>query len=269
MQNQRAQEEQYDPKLDGEGGGFIDSLVSDKRFTGLTTMDYAVLGALLGVVFYLLHRSTRPRNQDPGAPDASTRDPYDMNRTDDDVRGPGRDSASYRRGEQMWQHLSSKPRPQSPMPPPPPDGFQPSGIGAPKDAPVNEASPSHGFTSVTSDQAGFDVNELLRGAKIVYSRIHDSLATEDWEDVRLFTTPEFYDRLRHQAREKQPQPPQILYLEAGVLKADTRNGVSRALVAYKSLMQRGGKKQSEDVVETWEFVKDAAPDATWHINDMR
>ncbi len=253
LQERRGQSEAAAPNagaMEEENGGLLGALFLGMPFQGLTMADFALLGVLLGVGVYLLRRSSGPRDY-PQRPDLNQpQNPHD------DVPGPGRDSESFRRGEQMWQHLSSKPRAEQDAPPPIPGTPQP-GAGSP------------GKSAVSAAQAGFDVNDLLHGAKLVYPRVHESLALEDWDDLAPFVTTEFLDRLRHQARPKADTPPQVLYLEAELLEGATRGGRCRALVAYKSLMQRPGAQASEDVHETWEFSKDDTAKATWRINNMR
>ncbi len=253
LQERRAQADAAAQDIEEENGGLLGALFLGKPFRGLTTADFALIGVLLGVGVYLLRRSSGPRDY-PQRPDRTQpQNPHDPH---DDVPGPGRDSESYRRGEQMWQHLSSKPRAGQDAPPHIP-GAPANNIGSP------------GKSAVSATQAGFDVNDLLHGAKLVYPRVHESLALEDWEDLEPFVTPEFLDRLRHQARPKTDKPPQILYLEVELLEGDTRGGRSRALVAYTSLMQRPGAQAPTDVHETWEFSKDDTAKATWRISNMR
>lgn len=258
---QQKQQQQADSQ-EQQGGGLIQSLFSDRHFTGLTVGDIAFLGLLAAIVGYLYvsSRSSRENaNKDYHAQSNGNSGQPPV----DDVPGPGRNSRAYQRGEQMWDHLSSKPprRPSRPAPPtPPPDVPEQDIQNLAKDLPQTPSS----------KEAGFDTDDLLQGAKVVYARMHESMAQADWDDIRYFTTPEFMEHLRQQISGPMPEP-QVMFVEAGIQDARILNGRAVASVVFSSLIQFPGESgPPQEVREIWRFEKEiAVQDATWRISFMQ
>ena len=244
------------------GGGLIDALLSGAPFTGLTTGDYAFLGVVFGIGVYLLMRS-RTRNDE-----RNHHDSQDIPRSEDDVPGPGRDSEAYRRAQQTWDYLGSSPGKDkeahsSERPPAPPTGDTEEGAGLGPDLSRNLPP------TPASSAVGFDTTDLLQGAKVVYARMHESIALSDWEDVEQFTTPALFKSLKSRVAQKR-NPPQVLFVEAGIEKGGTQGGVSYADVVFASLMQFEGAAPPQEVRELWKFVKNSNdPQSTWRIDAMQ
>jgi len=243
------------------GGGLIDSLFSGAPFTGFTTMDVTVLGILAGVGAYLLLRSRSRHEDDTRSHDIQGKP------SQDDVPGPGKDSRAYRRAQQTWDFLSTRPESQqqrnkdeAAAPPerhssPIPDDM---GSDLARDLP---ATPS-------AEEAGFDTTDLLQGAKVVYARMHESIAESDWDDVEQFTTQQFLQELKQRVASRR-NPPQVLFVEAAVERAQTQDGRNVADVVFASLMQFEENQSPREVRETWRFEKGPDTGGTWRISAMQ
>lgn len=243
------------------GGGLLESLLSGKPFTGFTTADIALLGLLFAVGVYFFLRSRGSHGDEQRHHDGQGRP------EENDVPGPGRDSEAYRRAQQTWDYLSSKPR-QTPRrapgpnqaPPPPPTQGSETGLGPDltKDLPQTPSSA----------EAGFDTEELLQGAKVVYARMHESIAESDWEDVEQFTTESLLGELKSRVGERR-EPPQVLFVEAAVEHASKEQEHDVADVVFASLMQFDAKQAPQEIREVWRFEKGPDTGGSWRISSMR
>ncbi len=235
----------------------------------LNGADYLVLGILLGLgVFFFLRAHSRHEAQlphkphQPHHPESGGGGP-----AQDDLPGPGRDSEVYRRGQQAWEHLSSKPRApgqaaggatgQSPAPARGDDG----GLGP--------DLTRHLPPPIAPQQAGFDTVDFLQGAKVLYPRLHESLALSDWDDVALFVTPRLLETLCTTVSAKR-HPPQVLFVEAGLEKAATAGSLSVADVVFASLMELEAGRPPQEVQELWRFERDATDaKSSWRVSSMQ
>lgn len=258
-------------QADQQGGGFIQSLLSGAQFTGLTIGDMTVLGVFAGLGAYLLLRS-RGRHDDD-----QRRHDQQGNPVDDDVPGPGRDSRAYRRAQQTWDYLSTKPGSSNSQGSQ--DAQSPDSRTGPPPAPGSPPQSSHGFdlgsdlgkdlpTTPSAEEAGFDTGELLQGAKVVYARMHESIAESDWDDVAQFTTTEFLEQLKHRVGDRRT-PPQVLFVEAAVEKAESTQDRNMADVVFASLLQFGQNQAPQEVREIWRFEKGSDTGGRWRISSMQ
>lgn len=261
------------------GGGFIESLFSGTPFSGLSTLDLTLLGLLAGVGIYAFMRSRSGQEHDPRQKNQQQRPPENRVKThneaesdedmEDDVPGPGKNSEAYRRAQQSWDFLSSKPRQQESGQKPP----------APPKAPSEEPNESTSFDlgsdvakdlpqSPSAQAAGFDTQELLQGAKVVYSRMHESIAENDWDDVAQFTTSAYLEELKSRVTSRRAVP-QVLFVEAAVEHASTEQGRNVADVVFASLLQLGDQQTPQEVREVWRFERSPDTGGTWRISSMQ
>lgn len=259
------------------GGGLIESLFSGAPFTGLSSLDFTVLGLLaaVGIYGFLRSRSVhedeqqRQQNRPPRHRSNTPNDEDSSEHEEDDVPGPGRNSEAFRRGQQAWDFLSSKPKQQEHGPKPP----------APPQAPSDRAPGSASFDlgsdvakdlpqTPSADAAGFDTQELLQGAKVVYSRMHESIAENDWDDVAQFATSTFLEELKSRVTSRRPVP-QVLFVEAAVEQASTQQGSNKADVVFASLLQLGEQQAPQEVREVWRFERGPDTGGTWRISSMQ
>jgi predicted lipid-binding transport protein (Tim44 family) len=119
---------------------------------------------------------------------------------------------------------------------------------------------------------GFDAEEFLKGAKLIYARLQASWDRRDLEDIRTFTSPEVLAEIRRQA-EEDPQPgrTEILLVNARLLEVRQIDDRQVASVHYEVMMREGPEDRlAKQVREIWHFSRDAAAaDSHWVLEGLQ
>lgn len=148
----------------------------------------------------------------------------------------------YARAQAGWNHLSAEsPQPTQPQPQ----------VNVPE---------------------GFDADEFLRGAKMVYNRLQQSWDARDMKDIREFTTDEVYEEVSRQAAEDpQPSTTEILLVNARLLEAKEVDDRIVATVYYDVMLREDGSQgQPSQVREVWHFSRPASDaSAHWQLEGMQ
>ncbi len=134
------------------------------------------------------------------------------------------------------------------------------------------ASGLAGGASAPSVPAGFDVDEFLKGAKAIFTRLQDSWDRRDLEDIRGFTSPEVFAEIRRQAAEDpEPGRTEILLLNARVVEVREEGGREIASVLYEPTLREGGAEQpARPVREIWHFSREkGAAKAFWILEGIQ
>ncbi len=225
-------------QADSYSGGLLGAILLGEPFKGITIPDIlALLG--LGLIGYRLFRMTRD-NQDNDGPDRSMSD-------DDSARGPGGDSEAYRRARQYWDYMNGKKDPPS--------------------QPTKMPPPVPGTHSGPEKKGKFDTDDFLKGAKLVYGRIHDSVRSKDYDDLATFTTPDMLERIKNKPGTLAKNG-MIMFVDAELLDVTDIAGETSATVRFKALVQYADKGTSEDVSEVWHFRKKSDDlNDTWRLQD--
>lgn len=196
------------------------------------------------------HRNGRPSPSDlrppsryqapPATPDRSPRDADPPGADAPDAEPSPRDaSEAYRRAQAMWDSLRSTPSAQ-------PDAPTPRG-----------------------NSRGFDVEDFLHGARMVYARIQDSWDARDLADIREFVDEQVFANLQALA-DKDPTPSKssILTLDAAFLDLDTEREREVASVRFRVRMAKDDKPPYR-IEEIWHFGRDVptddAPHGMWKV----
>jgi len=119
---------------------------------------------------------------------------------------------------------------------------------------------------------GFDAEEFLRGAKMVYTRLQASWDSRDLDDIREFATPEVYEEIARQATEDPtPSRTEILMVNARVLEAKQDGGHVVATVYYDVLMREDQAQDAPTQVrEVWHFRRESAdPESSWKLEGIQ
>jgi predicted lipid-binding transport protein (Tim44 family) len=117
----------------------------------------------------------------------------------------------------------------------------------------------------------FNEREFLRGAKMIYGRIRQSLAMRNLADLRQFAAPDMMREFERIASEKPDRESLVVMLvEARVtdLKRDGRR--TDVEVAYEATVSDDPKTNaSHTVSEVWRFSRDeTVADAKWLLESM-
>ena len=117
----------------------------------------------------------------------------------------------------------------------------------------------------------FNEQEFLRGAKVMYGRIRQSLAMRNLADLRQFVSPELMAEFERQSAENPERTSLVVLLvEAQVsdLKRDGKK--TEAQVAYHATVSDDPKTNApRQVDEVWRFGRDeTAADAKWLLESI-
>ena len=119
--------------------------------------------------------------------------------------------------------------------------------------------------------AGFDSDEFLEGAKVVFNRLQQSWDARDLDDIKQFTTQEVYEAIKQQAEDDpQPSRTEILMANARLLEVkDEAEGIL-ATVYFDVLMRESKTAQHpEQVREVWHFLKAKKDGSMWLLDGIQ
>lgn len=117
----------------------------------------------------------------------------------------------------------------------------------------------------------FNEREFLRGAKMIYGRIRQSLAMRNMADLRQFTSPDMMRRFEQMAQEKPDREAvAVMLVEASVLKLTKEDKQTVVDVAYEATISDDPKTNaSRKVNEVWRFVRDdTVVDGKWLLESI-
>lgn len=199
---------------------------------GLGALDFVFIAIAAYVVWRMLTGASKRGRRD----DSNT---YDV--TPEDTRHPREDSMDRRarNAQAAWEHLT--------------------GV-----KPVQEASPE---APPALDAPGeFNEREFLRGAKMIYGRIRQSLAMRNLADLRQFCAPDIMREFEQFAADKPDREVLVVMLvEARVLKVTREESRTLVDVSYEATISDDPKTNStRKAEEVWRFSRDESmKDANW------
>jgi predicted lipid-binding transport protein (Tim44 family) len=118
---------------------------------------------------------------------------------------------------------------------------------------------------------GFDSEEFLKGAKIIYTRLQTSWDKRDLEDIHQFTSPEVFEEIQRQAQEDPtPGKTELLLITPKILEVREMDGQTVASVLYDVMMRENNTDMSRQVREIWHFSRATGnPDAFWVLEGIQ
>jgi len=146
----------------------------------------------------------------------------------------------------------------------PAQGWGSSGYDPSIDARAGEAAPP-------PIPPGFDSDEFLKGAKIIYTRLQASWDKRDLEDIRQFTSPEVFEEIQRQVQEDPaPGKTELLLITPKILEVREIDGQTVASVLYDVMMRENNSEMSRQVREIWHFSRATGnPDAFWVLEGIQ
>ena len=113
--------------------------------------------------------------------------------------------------------------------------------------------------------AGFDAAGFLRGAKMNFMRLQAANDRGNLEEIREFTTPQLYDELAKDVRERTgaAQQTDVYGLDAELLEVVTENGTHWASVRFSGTVREEAGAQPEPFSEVWNLAKPADGSSGW------
>lgn len=165
-----------------------------------------------------------PPRPDPARPDSAP----PPRREPPEERTPRDVSEAYRRAQATWEAL-----------------------GAPPAGPGERAATAASATP--GAPGGFDVEEFLRGAKMVYARIQESWDARDMDDIREFVDDQVFANLSSLAAGAPASArTAILTIDAALLDVAMEKGQEVASVRFEARLSKGGATPHL-VREVWHF----------------
>ena len=136
-------------------------------------------------------------------------------------------------------------------------------------------APSSEPATTVADQPalppGFDADEFLKGAKVIYARLQASWDKRDLDDLRQFTSPEVCTEIEHQAQ-KDPTPGQteLLLINPRILEVREVDNQTVVSVFYDVMMRENGAEMAKQVREVWHFNRDSRkPETFWVLDGIQ
>lgn len=115
----------------------------------------------------------------------------------------------------------------------------------------------------------FDLEDFLKGARILFARLQESFDRRDFEDIALFATPEVVDAMRDQAeQEGAPSKTAILLVKANLISLNTEDDQEVAEVFFDVLLREGNVAGPTQVKEVWYFVH-PVDGGYWQLDGIR
>jgi predicted lipid-binding transport protein (Tim44 family) len=128
--------------------------------------------------------------------------------------------------------------------------------------------------------AGFDVQDFIKGAKIMFTRMQESWDKRDLDDIALFTGNAVLKEIERQAAED-PEPSQtdimminarLLGFEQNEIDAEDKEGArDRAAVYFEVLLRESQTQDTEEVREIWHFIRHnkGAEQGEWKLGGLQ
>jgi predicted lipid-binding transport protein (Tim44 family) len=141
--------------------------------------------------------------------------------------------------------------------------------GTPGYNPAEDATPA--AEPPSAYPPGFDADEFLKGAKVVYTRLQSSWDKRDLEDIRQFTKVEVFDEIRRQAQaDPYPGKTELLLIKPSIVEVRELDGQIIASVLYDVMMRETNDEMAKQVRELWHFSRDAKkPNAFWVLEGIQ
>ena len=239
-------------------GSFIGALVFGYPYQELGIVDLAVLALVGFLVVWRFMPAPRKTPERKGGPFTANRregppGQRDNGRTTTDASGlPNRDSPRPDKPGGASGRWPARRRDDPPNP-----GW---GTAASEAAP----EPSAASRGVAAPE-GFDADDFLEGARVLYIRMQEAWAARDTESLAPFMTPDMM-RLLHERAAADPHPAgvDILLINATLLGLDRQGGEERADVEFAVLM-RMDRGAPMEVSEMWRFVRGRDNDGMWRL----
>jgi predicted lipid-binding transport protein (Tim44 family) len=118
----------------------------------------------------------------------------------------------------------------------------------------------------------FDTEEFINGAKSAFVRLQESWDARDLEDIRQFTTPDFFQEITSQAaQDPNPGQTEILLLNAQLVESQIEGSTQIASVLFDVLMREDQKEQQpKQVREVWHFSRRGDdPSSNWTLEGIQ
>ena len=139
---------------------------------------------------------------------------------------------------------------------------RPGAAGSATDLTPGDVAPTASARRLPSD---FDVTSFERQAKLNFIRLQATNDAGNLDDLREFTTPEMFEKLKADivARHGEPQQTDVLEVQAEVLEVDEEPSRYVVSVLYRGLIREGKDASAESINEVWHLEKPRHGNSGW------
>lgn len=119
--------------------------------------------------------------------------------------------------------------------------------------------------------AGFDQEDFLRGAKVLYTRLQESWDRRDLADIATFTTPAILNEIKAQAdAAPASSKTEIMLVNASMVSAASEDGEDVATVYFDALLREDQNAQTPSQVrELWHFTRPSGSTQSWRLDGIQ
>lgn len=243
------------------GGGFIESLFTNKTFESVNLLDIVVFGGLVFLLFnYLSSRGGRLPEKDEQEGPLEGQD------------GGEQQSDVHRVAQMMWQRIREQDEMRKHEGKGAPPGSPGSSDGDIIDSPglASEHGPDYVLDAGPSTPPDFEAKEFLRGAQMVFARVVESFGKGDLNDLRAFTTQQAFNEFEAQLRGSgEPRPARVNSVRGELRQVVDKGGMRRATVLLQGMVENAAGLQAAPLRALWTFVKPLSdPEALWLLHEM-
>ena len=274
----------YVPDMEKSGffdGSLVGSIFFDSEFTGIGMADIIVFAVLAFLLLSILrslrssqegrrgsdavHREAPRHTLPPTQRSSSEHDPWARLRSKDvpsprSAPRPGQPSNSV-----SGPNQGSRPQHQ----------YQNKDVSSAQGLPVRQAGPEPALgegqypPAALNLRRDFDLEDFLKGARILFARLQESFDRRDFEDMALFATPEVVEEMRDQAeQEGVSTKTEILLVKASLISLNVEDAQEVAEVFFDVLLREGNAPSPLQVKEIWYFVH-PAEGGFWQLDGIR
>jgi predicted lipid-binding transport protein (Tim44 family) len=139
---------------------------------------------------------------------------------------------------------------------------RPVEAGSATDLTPSDVTPTASARRLPSD---FDVTGFERQAKLNFIRLQATNDAGKLDDLREFTTPEMFEKLKADilARHGEPQQTDVLEVQAEVLKVDEEPSRYVVSVLFRGLIREEKDASAESINEVWHLEKPRHGNSGW------
>lgn len=119
--------------------------------------------------------------------------------------------------------------------------------------------------------AGFDQDDFLRGAKMLYTRLQNSWDKRDVADIATFTTDVILSEVKAQAEaDPSPSKTEIMLVNASLVSAERDGEEDVATVFFDVLLRESPDAQvPSQTRELWHFTRPAGSSESWRLDGIQ
>lgn len=229
-------------------------LENDNRGSGGSGLQIFPLILIIPLGWFFLRRILRHHGRDDQDGQNSRNGQQDNSGQDSQMHGedPENLQEAYRRARAQWEWMTGG------------DAAAPGGAKSAGTAASSVSAPG-------AASGGFDINDFLRGAKLVYAQLTEAFDNLDADAAAPFADEAVLEGLRTRAASgARPGNTEIVLVEAELLEHTNTQDAEEAVVLYDALVRRGpDAAEPEQLRQVWRFARDPRdPASMWRLMRM-